>query len=404
MKVCVVAEFYPRRREPVRGVWAHRQALAARDAGAEVKVIALERPVPPAATVAALRRGDPAPLLASLRELAAQPRHEVRDGLEIEYVRYLSPPRPRSYGRWHAWARAPLRRALTRLDAGWGIDLVHAHYALPAGAAASAFARERRLPLVVSVHGGDVFLAGAPVRALVADVLRGADAVLCNSQATRARCEALTGTAAGLEVVHLGAAAPAAAPPAGAAGNGVPSIATVGDVVERKRHADVLRALRLLEGPLEQLRYRVIGAGPELGSLRRLADELGVAGRVEWLGQLEPDPALSELARSSLMAMPSVDEAFGVAYVEALACGLPAIGCRGEGGPEEIAALSEAMVLVPPGDVAALAQAIESVLSDPQRLRDLSRAARDCAGEHFTWELCGRRTVAAYRRVLEARR
>jgi len=51
MRVCVVAEYYPRRRDPVLGVWAHRQALAARDAGAEVRVLALERPLPSTAAV-----------------------------------------------------------------------------------------------------------------------------------------------------------------------------------------------------------------------------------------------------------------------------------------------------------------------------------------------------------------
>jgi len=231
----------------------------------------------------------------------------------------------------------------------------------------------------------------------------------CATRRRRARCEALAGAgaAARLEVVHLGAAAPAPAASAshsGGGGNDALSIATVGHVVERKRHADVLRALRLLDGRLGQLRYRIIGAGPELPRLRALAHELGIAGRVEWLGQLEPERALTALAQSRLMAMPSVDEAFGVAYVEALACGLPAIGCRGEGGPEEIAALSDAMVLVPPGDPAALAQAIESLLADPQRLGELSRAARHSAAEHFTWERCGQRTVAAYRRVLDGPR
>ena len=48
MRVAVVAEYYPRRRDPVLGVWAHRQALAARDAGAEIRVLALERPLPSA--------------------------------------------------------------------------------------------------------------------------------------------------------------------------------------------------------------------------------------------------------------------------------------------------------------------------------------------------------------------
>ena len=72
MKVCVVAEYYPRRRDPVLGVWAHRQAVAARDAGADVRVLALERPVPP---LGALRH--PARLIPELRGIASQPRREL---------------------------------------------------------------------------------------------------------------------------------------------------------------------------------------------------------------------------------------------------------------------------------------------------------------------------------------
>ncbi len=55
MRVLVLAEYYPRAENPVLGVWAHRQALAARDAGAEVRVLVLHRPLPP---LSALRRGD----------------------------------------------------------------------------------------------------------------------------------------------------------------------------------------------------------------------------------------------------------------------------------------------------------------------------------------------------------
>ena len=47
MRVTVVAEYYPRPDDPVLGVWAHRQALAARDAGADVRVLVLDRPMPP---------------------------------------------------------------------------------------------------------------------------------------------------------------------------------------------------------------------------------------------------------------------------------------------------------------------------------------------------------------------
>ena len=64
MRVVVVAEFYPRAADPVLGVWAHRQAIAARDAGAEVRVLVLHRPVPPRANATAKQ----------LRTMLAQPR------------------------------------------------------------------------------------------------------------------------------------------------------------------------------------------------------------------------------------------------------------------------------------------------------------------------------------------
>ena len=74
--------------------------------------------------------------------------------------------------------------------------------------------------------------------------------------------------------------------------------------------------------------------------------------------------------------MPSTEEAFGVAYVEAMAGGVPAIGCRGEPGPEEIAAAGDGIVLVPPGDIERLTQRIDELLSDPHRLREARQRAR----------------------------
>ena len=97
------------------------------------------------------------------------------------------------------------------------------------------------------------------------------------------------------------------------------------------------------------------------------------------------------------MVMPSVDEAFGVAYVEAMACGVPAIGCRGESGPEEIAALGGGMLLVTPKDPDALAETVTKVLEDDGAL---GAAARATASENFSWERCGHDTVAAYERAI----
>ena len=99
--------------------------------------------------------------------------------------------------------------------------------------------------------------------------------------------------------------------------------------------------------------------------------------------------------------MPSTEEAFGVAYIEAMAGGVPAIGCRGEPGPEEIAAAGDGFVLVPPGDIERLdaahrraARPIRSGCARP------GSAPAPRSRAHFTWEGCGAQTLAAYEHVL----
>ncbi len=367
----MVAEYYPRPDDSVNGVWAHRQALAARDAGAEVTVLVLDRRVP---SKAALR--DPERLRSEVGAMLRRPPQATLDGLEVRYVPFVSPPRERSYANWHRYVRRALARAL---DAARPFDLVHAHYAHLAGAAVRPWALSRGIPLVVSVHGGDVLVPGLLTPS--AATLRDATSVLCNSGATLRRAAALAGRSEHMRVVHLGTDIPAVRP----ARRPEPTVVTLGHVIPRKRHIDVLRGLPY------NVRWVVIGDGPELPRLRSLADE-----RTTFLGELPHERAMDELARCHVMALPSEDEAFGVAYVEALARGLPAIGCVGEGGPEEIAALGGGMLLVPPRDPHALYGTIERALADPQ----LPRLARATAHDHFTWEQCGQATVDAYAEAL----
>jgi teichuronic acid biosynthesis glycosyltransferase TuaC len=386
VRVAIVSEFYPRAHDPVLGVWAHRQALAARDAGADVRVLVLHRPVPPRST-----RLRDAPRV--LRTLAAQPRHVVLDGVDVRYVPFLAPARSRSYGSWGAWAAPTLAGALRRLRAEFPYDLVHAHNAVPAGDA--ALRARLGAPLVVSVHGADVYFTAprypAGARA-VRRALGSARLVLANSAGIEDEAQRLG--AQHTRVVHLGTDLPAH--PAHKAPD--PTLVTVGHLVARKRHADVVRALWLLRDSHPRLTWTVVGEGPERPALARLAAELGVLRRIHFTGALAHADAVAAARDGGVFVLPSIDEAFGVAYVEALACGVPAIGLASEGGPAEIAALGPGMLLVPPRDPAALAEAIRTALADP----GLAEAARRTASQHFSWERCGRDTVAAYRDALAA--
>ena len=270
--------------------------------------------------------------------------------------------------------------------------MIHAHYAVPAGDAVRRVAPE--VPLVVSVHGHDVQGAGAGSNN-VRSTLAHARLVLANSAGTAARSAALG--ARRTRVVHLGADVPAARPTA----TRTPTLVTVAHLAARKRHADVISALAVLRVRHPALRYVIVGDGPERERLESLAGSLGVADRVEFRGQLPNDGATAEATAGSLFVMPSVDEAFGVAYIEAMAGGVPAIGCRGEDGPEEIAAAGGGIELVAPLYVRGLAKRIDGLLSDPPALAAAGDAARETVQRAFTWERCGVDTVAAYEEALE---
>jgi teichuronic acid biosynthesis glycosyltransferase TuaC len=403
VRVAVVAEWYPSPGDPVLGIWAHRQAVAARDAGAEVRVLALRRPIPPLSVF------HIPPASGELSRWIEGARTSLRpltlDGLSVTPVPFVAPPRPVSYGTWGYWAAPSLGRALDRLHAEWPFDVLHAHCLVPAGHAAARWVRRRGREgpaFVVSAHGPDMINvpenSSVGRRACVA-AMAVADLVVANSTWAARRCEAIAGRRLPVRVVYLGADVP----PAAHTPNGAVRMVTVAHLVARKRHETVLRALSMLD-PARRPEYLVIGDGPRREPLERLAVELGVADRVRFLGQLDNPDAVARAAACDVFVMPGVEEPFGVAFVEAMAAGLPAIGSRGEGGPEDIAAAGDGMLLVEPGDAAGLAAVIERLSADRSELVRLGAAARENVAANFTWERCGSETVAAYRAALSARR
>jgi glycosyltransferase involved in cell wall biosynthesis len=391
MKVVVVAEFYPRASDPVLGVWTHRQALAAKEAGAEVEVVVLHRPIPSARSL----KAGPGAALAELRTHLRQPRHTELDGLPITYVPFLSPGRTGSYGDWGKWAARPLHRALRRLHHRFPFELIHAHNAVPP---ADALRRRKPLaPMITSVHGGDVFHT-APQRPdwsmNVSAGLNASQLVLANSSGIQTACRRLTTSP--VEVLLLGADIPAREPRPPRDH----TLITIAHLIGRKRHADVIRAMWVLRARWPKLRYVIVGDGPERAALEQLAASLEMSDRVVFTGQLAPADAMAQLDDATLAVMPSTNEAYGVAYVEAMAHGVPTIGALGEPGPLDLADLGSGIQLAAPGDVEHLSRVIDRLLSDPGERSRLAKIGRKVMTERCSWDVVGQRTVEIYDRVL----
>ena len=151
-----------------------------------------------------------------------------------------------------------------------------------------------------------------------------------------------------------------------------PVILCVAHLYPRKQVGSLLRAMTLLKA---RAKLRVVGTGPELAALRDLAGELGLRGRAELLGHVPFERLAAEYRGADVFCLPSLQEGFGIVFLEAMAAGLPVVGCRAAAIPEVVPD-GECGILVPPGDVNALASALERLLGDETERRRLGAAGR----------------------------
>ena len=172
---------------------------------------------------------------------------------------------------------------------------------------------------------------------------------------------------------------------------GAVAVGYVGRLHPEKGVGELCRAWAGLAGARPELHLVVVGEGSYEAEMRRI---LGDAPRVRWLGYREEVAPV--LAALDLFVLPSWQESFGLAAVEAMAAGLPVVASR-TGGLEEVVVDGGTGVLVPPRDPEALAAAVVELAADPERRRRLGRAGRERVRERFTVE----RMVDGYEAVLE---
>ncbi len=152
--------------------------------------------------------------------------------------------------------------------------------------------------------------------------------------------------------------------------------------VVRAKGADVLiRAARRVDAE-----FVICGEGFSLNAMRRLARRLGVDNRVSFRGWLGSDELARELAEASVVAIPSVwPEPFGLVGIEAFAAGRPVVASA-TGGIADWLTDGQSGLCVPPGDVTALARALEQLLADPAKQRAMGAAGKQTVKDRFSVE------------------
>lgn len=278
-------------------------------------------------------------------------------------------------------------------------DLVHVHYA---GGFGLWGARCSFAPLLVSVWGSDIIDLPKNLfqRYFIRRNLKRADRISATSNFLKQACIALASEVEDrTTVIPFGVAVPEKIEP-------MPPLPVKLCFIKMHRHKygpDVLlRAFSIVRKEIPDILLTMAGGGEMTSELRSMARDLGLEKAVDFIGSIPNERIYSLLWEHHIMVMPSREEAFGVAVLEAAACGRPTIASR-VGGVPEVLRDGETGLLVPPGDETALAEAILRLARDPETCRRMGEAGRLLVQEKYLWGHSLDRMTQLYESMIHGR-
>ena len=289
------------------------------------------------------------------------------------------------------------------------LDVLHVHYAVP-HAICAHLAREMSpdcsTKIVTTLHGTDITILGRDpsYRDVIPFGLRKSDAVICVSEWLEQQTREVFSYDGPIDVLPNFVDGERFSPRPGAddpvrrdlGGDEHPLIVHMSNFRSLKRTPDTVEILRKLASRTPA-RLVLVGDGPDLSLVRDLAARYGLSDRVLFLGGI--DDVEEIMAASDIALFPSESESFGLAALEAMACGLPVVASR-VGGLPEVVQDGVCGYLCEVGDTSAFAVAVDRLLDDPAHRRQLGEAGRRRAVETFSLAASLGQHEALYERLL----
>ncbi|MGH9475720.1 MAG: N-acetyl-alpha-D-glucosaminyl L-malate synthase BshA [Terriglobales bacterium] len=264
------------------------------------------------------------------------------------------------------------------------LDLLHVHYAIPHSIAAllaqQMLAAKRRLPYITTLHGTDITLVGAdrsyfPITKFS---IERSDGITAISEYLRQRTEEVFGVTQPIQVINNFVNCDLYRPDPQRR-RARKTLLHVSNFRPVKRPLDCIRILERVRRDVDAV-LLMAGDGPERGPAEMLAQEMGVAEFVTFLGKQDHIERL--IPETHVLLLPSELESFGLAALEAMACGVPPVATR-TGGLGELITSGDDGYLEPVGDIAAHAARAVELLEDQRLYERLAQAARVTAVRRF---------------------
>jgi N-acetyl-alpha-D-glucosaminyl L-malate synthase BshA len=280
------------------------------------------------------------------------------------------------------------------------LDLLHVHYAIPhsiSALLAQQMITTRRLPFITTLHGTDITLVGTdrsyfPITKFS---IERSDGITTISDYMKRQTVEFFGINRDVKVIHNFVNCDLYKPDPEKQEGGK-RILHISNFRPVKRILDCIKAFQLVRRDVDAHLY-MAGDGPDRGPAQDLARQLGVDRFVKFLGKQDHVERL--IPRMHALHLPSETEAFGLAALEAMACGVPPVATRTGGLPDLITHGVDGF-MEPVGDIEAQAiRLIELLTNDELRTR-MAHAARESAERRFSTDLIIPKYEESYREVL----
>ncbi len=396
MKVLILSHMYPVPYNPVYGIFVHKQVKSLAKAGVEVRVVS---PVPWA----------PWPLdrlSDKWRGFSEVPDRDEIDGITAYYPRYLTYPRAWFFSSSGERMYRGIRGLVSDIRRDFPFDLIHAHVALPDGHAASMLTEEYGCPFILTIHGHDLqqlIHRNTSCREAIGQTIAKASSVfMVSSKLQKIGREFFPEAKAKFSVIPNGIDPEDLCSPALAAGSQMGTgakILSVSNLIPTKGIDLNIRAIHKLKERYPNVSYSIIGDGYSRKTLEGLTRTLGMEDRVTFMGLAEHRDVIINMSECDIFSLPSWNEAFGVVYIEAMACGKPVVGCKGE-GIEDFVEHGVNGMLVEPQNEDDLVEKLDHLLSHTEEAKKMGDRARELVLEKYTWPGNAKKMISTYQQCL----
>jgi glycosyltransferase involved in cell wall biosynthesis len=395
----ILSHLYPNQSDPLNGIFVHKQLHELAQLNYKITVVS---PVPYV----------PFPLKymrTKWTKYAQIEKKRTVAHIDAFYPRTIFLPKGFLFELIPLWYFLSTLRTVVKINGRDKIDILHAHAALPDGMAGCWIGKLLKIPLVVTTHGDDLqhrIHRNLLTQKLIHYVYTRSKKIVFVSRKLLGICNRFFPDVSinkieiiynGIDIQEMKSVEPGDLK---RKYTGKSMLLSVARLERIKGHEWVIKAMPGILKEYKNIVYVIIGQGEEETRLKKLADQLSVSRFIQFLGYQDHRSTLQYMSACDIFVLPSYNESFGIAYLEAMGFAKPVIACKHQ-GIQDCIVHGRNGYLIDPRDSGQIVEVVGRLLRNPDKRMKMGESAKSAVYSHYTWKINASRHSALYQNAIE---